>query len=453
MSEHVPQITSLAENVAQSPYGEIISTELKAWLIHSMCIGCSILLLIIHTGTSLPVELALIPLFVFNLITLAWIVINYSKKEDTVLLRMQHRELVCVIANFIFKSLLVFHLQYSVINIAIVGAPLYLSNVVCIFVRNKSKIECQNTAYSLKFCSRWVLSLSFLLGSLRINQVVSWNWHFVFWPTYGVVLILLIVSIGEIFLITSLIVKCATGKANCLDLICPFWLLYTTLGSAMSLCFTFYTLGNVFEENDIEILSPALGLTILFLIGFAIYTFIFFDHIVRWFDIFFNSRYFDVPLSSPNLNNLQRQVGFASRIAVLFKDPPKFLKRISSTFYRPTTEEEVKTIKRVSSHPISFENNEEMDDIKFNSSMIQENSDIDSTTSEKLCIICCVERQNAVIMECGHAGICFKCGEELVQKGNTCIICRDPIGRVLEIKEQSNNVVSVIGVSPSLPVN
>ncbi|KAK7242307.1 hypothetical protein SO694_000134133 [Aureococcus anophagefferens] len=33
-----------------------------------------------------------------------------------------------------------------------------------------------------------------------------------------------------------------------------------------------------------------------------------------------------------------------------------------------------------------------------------------------LCYVCCLARRNAVIMECGHGGLCFECGKSLAQR-------------------------------------
>jgi hypothetical protein len=67
-----------------------------------------------------------------------------------------------------------------------------------------------------------------------------------------------------------------------------------------------------------------------------------------------------------------------------------------------------------------------------------------------LCYVCCVSRKNAVIMECGHGGICFECGKSLASRHpRNCPICRAPISAVLRVERRepgSPHVFSPEGV-------
>ncbi|KAJ8599228.1 hypothetical protein CTAYLR_006384 [Chrysophaeum taylorii] len=71
-------------------------------------------------------------------------------------------------------------------------------------------------------------------------------------------------------------------------------------------------------------------------------------------------------------------------------------------------------------------------------------SDDDSTVDPKLCYVCCVEKRDAVIMECGHGGVCFSCGKNLAARHpRSCPICRQPISAVLKVgqKDRATNIV------------
>ena len=67
-----------------------------------------------------------------------------------------------------------------------------------------------------------------------------------------------------------------------------------------------------------------------------------------------------------------------------------------------------------------------------------------------LCYVCCVARKNAVIMECGHGGLCFECGKSLASRHpRNCPICRAPISAVLRVERRepgSPHVFSPEGV-------
>ena len=49
------------------------------------------------------------------------------------------------------------------------------------------------------------------------------------------------------------------------------------------------------------------------------------------------------------------------------------------------------------------------------------------------CYICCVRRADAVLMECGHGGVCFACAQQLVSTPPAqCPVCRHTIQEVLK---------------------
>lgn len=61
---------------------------------------------------------------------------------------------------------------------------------------------------------------------------------------------------------------------------------------------------------------------------------------------------------------------------------------------------------------------------------------LDIVESEQLCFICYSNAPDAVILECGHAGMCVSCAEQLPERqphGRPCPICRAPISRVMRL--------------------
>jgi hypothetical protein len=61
------------------------------------------------------------------------------------------------------------------------------------------------------------------------------------------------------------------------------------------------------------------------------------------------------------------------------------------------------------------------------------------TTTE--CFICADRKANAVIMDCGHGGICYQCGLKLARREGEkqCPVCRSTIKQVLKLGWQSVN--------------
>jgi len=70
-----------------------------------------------------------------------------------------------------------------------------------------------------------------------------------------------------------------------------------------------------------------------------------------------------------------------------------------------------------------------------------------SITSNIVCIICCERDANAVIMDCGHGGICYKCCIKQWKNGDDCYICRKKIREILQISIDENNKGNFIIVS------
>ena len=43
---------------------------------------------------------------------------------------------------------------------------------------------------------------------------------------------------------------------------------------------------------------------------------------------------------------------------------------------------------------------------------------------EQICPMCCEKECNAVIMECGHGGICYDCSLQMWKSQGVCHMCR-----------------------------
>ena len=64
----------------------------------------------------------------------------------------------------------------------------------------------------------------------------------------------------------------------------------------------------------------------------------------------------------------------------------------------------------------------------------QESVDTEDMEAENVCWICCVGPREAVLMECGHGGLCMKCAELCTKKRPpVCPMCRARIVKVLQV--------------------
>ena len=54
-------------------------------------------------------------------------------------------------------------------------------------------------------------------------------------------------------------------------------------------------------------------------------------------------------------------------------------------------------------------------------------------TEENLCYLCYTDAPNAVLLNCGHAGICYTCAVALVKKSGLCMECRGEVQAIYKI--------------------
>ena len=75
----------------------------------------------------------------------------------------------------------------------------------------------------------------------------------------------------------------------------------------------------------------------------------------------------------------------------------------------------------------------------------KEHSDtnIASLDAEK-CLTCMEKISNAVLMNCGHGGICYECATKLLQEVGVCHICRAKIEIVVRVFQYPGGVHEVI---------
>jgi len=62
--------------------------------------------------------------------------------------------------------------------------------------------------------------------------------------------------------------------------------------------------------------------------------------------------------------------------------------------------------------------------------------------NDNLCYICVSKAPNAIVMDCGHGGMCYECAIESWRKGNKCVMCRQEVYRILKVNFYENINVS-----------
>jgi len=68
-------------------------------------------------------------------------------------------------------------------------------------------------------------------------------------------------------------------------------------------------------------------------------------------------------------------------------------------------------------------------------------------------MICCDRTADAVVMDCGHGGMCYDCSLRLWKKGDECHLCRKPIKEVLQVQKDKDNSDKFLVVSATFMMN
>ena len=69
---------------------------------------------------------------------------------------------------------------------------------------------------------------------------------------------------------------------------------------------------------------------------------------------------------------------------------------------------------------------------------------------QKDCCICFDSKPDAVIMECGHGGLCYECGKQLIaNEPRVCHLCREGISYILKMDLSTvySNFIKVISAT------
>lgn len=179
---------------------------------------------------------------------------------------------------------------------------------------------------------------------------------------------------------------------------------------------------------------------------------------IWWNDFFVSSQMNQTETRDPVENQNPSSPTVTQQIISILKKPPKFLVKVSNTYYRPCDTVKITPFSKhkKSLSEVAFRNQTAIDTLETqprytNVSMcdisVQRSIDFSAASISKQCLICCSEEANAVIMDCGHGGICYSCSIEMWKTQKTCHICRQQINQVLEVSKEKSRIMNVVSVT------
>ena len=323
----------------------------------------------------------------------------------------------------ILLFLAIFNLQhYGLVNAWFLGIPPFFFLLEILMYRRRCLLV--GSQDDVKMATRIFYLLQSFMIALKITHVIDLSWK----TTLGFLLVYLALNgVYAIFAALLLVAVCLTSLLN-LDTQTLSFLRARILGYIWHIgCYMINIAGliillgffNKIHSNDDETLG--LGLE--------------FARILSIFLVTFSALLLPI-LKKQDFNifqglgtALQNQVIRPKKYAIVKTEEQRreaFFLMISSTYFsllRGMTQEKFKE-------------------------MILQKDDTENPPKNKeegsLCYICESRVSNAILVECGHGGVCCECALKLVEQKNECMECRKPATAIYRIKEDSTYKLEAI---------
>ncbi|CAD8210224.1 unnamed protein product [Paramecium octaurelia] len=368
----------------------------------------------------------------------------YSNKQ---MVKMVDHVLHIMAYNFVII------LYYTNLQYFIFGNLFLLLSFV---IRTKESCSSQIThEYSsiirfLKTFYRFSALVASVCISLKLSKYVEWTWPQAFWwywmflsALVGTCFTLIIVLISKI--INEIFKQYQTVPQEYKSLL---WALYiSVISSVLSVMWIINTFNKLGLDLPIKIGEVLFYSSVSFnLIIFCAITKLLWDSIIDFCFYLIQSQQTEIESSQRELptSQLSQQKQYERRNTV----HQIFLKKLSSAFFRQTTKQDLilQSQKMTELMTERGQTKKILQTAEMESKQLQENQNKVNESSQK-CIICCDNPPNAVLMTCGHGGICYKCGLEMAQKSKECFLCRQQILFIYEISNFNDDLMKVVTIT------
>ena len=270
--------------------------------------------------------------------------------------------------------------------------------------------------------------------SMKLDHYEGYSWYAALWPFWVSFALLLLISIGVLLLFVGSLCSYVLKECDRSELYCSFWLLWTITGFSTTCGGSTLMLAYALEgHGHISSVQIFLLSVVGYLLTFLVFTRLMRRELVMWWDSFFVLE--TVQQSSETvvrgLPQTERKRRVSRKLTTLLISGPKMLTRISSTFFRPARRTEERTRSVVPANPFQYQ--EAGDENKV---MSVSNLEIATNRTQTLtgaCLVCYDSPRNAVIMPCGHGGVCYQCAVQMWKSSGMCHLCRITIEAVCEV--------------------
>ncbi|CAG9310228.1 unnamed protein product [Blepharisma stoltei] len=460
-----------------------IKQELKRWIELAIALMFSFIILATYENLKLPIELALIPLMILDIKTLSFKITLFKRTELIPIRKDYLKDILEAFSSICFKILLIIWNQTKEIPFFATTIPLGVSLVLQIFFKSLTVHECQSFSKMFFFVGRWFRFFSLLTIGLKLDGYLNWGWIETLWPIWISLCFMGLISLGVLLLLLGAVLSYLSRETKIEEVLASLWLLFTTAGSTSSTSMFFMCLISILNDDPVMSISEISLFPLFFLLVFIISTSLCRNILSIWWKAFFTSNIEVIGAVPSNLDGrplplpesqarMARNQSLSHRIINVMQTTPRVLIRKTSTYFQPAEHPiELSKLKHVRTRSAKFDNinsdicfqnlennrhkraaSTNVKDIKKitlgkeNSGLIPRHSS-DMSFANKTCVMCCENLCNAVLMDCGHGGLCYECSLKLWKNQGICHMCRNEINQVLQIEIEPSKVLKVLSTT------
>eukprot|EP01017_Pseudomicrothorax_dubius_P041250 TRINITY_DN6574_c0_g1_i14.p1 TRINITY_DN6574_c0_g1~~TRINITY_DN6574_c0_g1_i14.p1 ORF type:complete len:486 (+),score=41.22 TRINITY_DN6574_c0_g1_i14:77-1534(+) len=239
--------------------------------------------------------------------------------------------------------MIAFSISTKTIKLSFTTVPLifYTTLRFCYYFSNRARTDCSSLQDFLLVLSRTFFAAQTQIIFLRIDEIVTWDWSEVFWIFWVWFSLVVGITFGVILMLLSRVVSKLMGRGTSIDvkglvlvkLIC----IKLILVSSLSIIGTLKLLETNTQPQESTILKIACALGILFMGFEMIFSCLYHSELVKFFE----------RLSNVTEVHLEG-IGGDEHLPTSFRKSrmvrrgffPKFLKKITSTYFKPSTRTE-----------------------------------------------------------------------------------------------------------------
>ena len=401
----------------------------------------------------------------------------YFLVENIIRIRMKNRETsriredifiaIDCICGFCVTLSIQFEIKSMNLILVLCGAPFFLNGLIYAFMSQRT-----TGTKIINIMTRCFYGIQSVLMIAQVGGILDWDWYFAFGLTfvYLTYYIPFFIAFGVIFALFAVLFcfkKFVPSRINIKKQIFGlFWhMLFSSLSFSVFLMLS-QALDACSEGKDMRILNKSCFIFLLTNIILSVITFPNFQSLSIFIHSVWNANLSDEEANNTNTSKF--------KITLSVDKTKSLFMMLSQTYFVPLqkgllnntnriqNQQDVKTrrtprpkrltldAKKISENLVEYKSIDlspklcvTVGNIDCAGSFSTENN---TKQDEETCYLCYDRKPDAILMTCGHGGICYECATTLVQKKNECMECRNEVKYIVKVNPKLKNLNIIEGV-------